>query len=140
MCATFAFVGASRFVLTNSFTEDHNMYENNPGQGFVDNASGVFLFFKLIVFPTFLVVAGIVLIVFGFGQLGVLGFCFGMPSLGLSIMALINIVCGNRGMCNGYENYNDNFWYTHNSDNLWSTFMIMTGFMSITIFEILELM
>ncbi|MBQ9011246.1 MAG: hypothetical protein IJ093_01185, partial [Bacilli bacterium] len=139
ICATFVFVGASRFILTNSFTEDHNFYEEESGRGFVDNTSGIFQLFKLLVFPMFLAITGITLIAFGFGNLGILIFYFGIPSLGLSIMALINIVCGNRGICNDYENYNDNLWYTKNSDNLWGTFMILTGSIAIITFGILGL-
>lgn len=54
-------------------------------------------------------------------------------------MALINIVCSNRGICNDYNNYNGNLWYTHNSDNLWGTFMILTGLIAIITFGILGL-
>lgn len=47
ICATLVFIGASRFILTNSFTEDHNFYEEESGRGFVDNAEGIFQFFNL---------------------------------------------------------------------------------------------
>ena len=62
ICALLVFVGASRFILTNSFTEDHNFYEEESGRGFVDNTSGIFQLFKLLVFPMFLAITGITLI------------------------------------------------------------------------------
>lgn len=139
ICTTLAFIAASRFILTNSFTEYHNLHEEEPGQGFVDNASGILQFFKWMVLPTFLAITGITLIVFGFGKLGILGFYFGIPSLGLSIMAPINIVCCNRSKCNDYCNDDGNLWDTEISDDLWGTFMIITGFMAIITFGILGL-
>ena len=129
ICGTLAFIGASRFVLTNSFLKTHG--ECDGGEGFIiyHNTAKYMKFLKYVLIPIVFLIAGCT--IGAFGLTGILGFSlnlgigFGVPIFALGFIGTVNLVVFHRRKINSREN--ESIWNIEHSDNLFGLFMMSSG-------------
>lgn len=115
ICATLAFIGATRFIATNSFTVRHN-YKYNQRDLFNRTWSDDLWGFKAFIIPAIFLIAGAILTALGAtGILSLsLGLSLGIPLLGSFVVGVITfIVCKKTSQSRDSSlcpKYKDNCW------------------------------